>query len=119
MPSADDHQRQADHNLRFLATIDTDEFCDWMAVVAFYVAVHLVEKLRAAVGEHSADHPDRNEFVRAHHHPIHVYYRDLYNISLLVRSGTGPYNWLVPERVSDSLQEIQRYVLASASPPAP
>ena len=33
------------------------------ATVAFYTAVHLIEKLRAFRGEHSTDHVDRNAFV--------------------------------------------------------
>ena len=44
MPSADEHQRQAEHNARFLETIDQDEFLDWFATAAFYTAVHLIEK---------------------------------------------------------------------------
>jgi hypothetical protein len=110
MPTADEHQRQAEHNLRFFETIDADEFCDWKTTVAFYAAVHLVEKLRALVGQDSVDHQDRNQFVRNHHPHIHVHYRELYNLSLLVRYGAGPYNWLVPQRVSDCLEEIHNYV---------
>jgi hypothetical protein len=118
MPTADEHQGQAEHNLRFLQTVDSAEFCDWMAVVAFYVAVHLVERLRALAAGHSIDHADRNEFVRNDHPAIHVHYRELYNVSLIVRYGVGPFHWLVPENVSGHLEEIQRYV-AEYVPPGP
>jgi hypothetical protein len=110
MPSADEHQRQADHNTRFLETIDQDEDIDWFAVVAFYVAVHLIEKLRALRGEHSLDHVDRNSFVIDHHPTIHVYFRELYNLSRIARYGISPHPWLLPERVSDCLDEVRRYV---------
>src|SRR5947209_3538946 len=62
MPTLEEHRRKVGHNLRSLETIDTDEFCDWMAVVAFYTAVHLVEQLRAVVNQHSLDHAGRNRF---------------------------------------------------------
>jgi hypothetical protein len=114
MPTADEHQRQADHDTRFLETIDQDEFVDWLAVVAFYIAVHLIEKLRALRGEHSVDHTDRNAFVIDHHQPIQAYFRDLYNLSRIARYGIGPHNWLLPERVTDSLDEIRRYVQANS-----
>ena len=111
MPSADEHQRQADHNVQFLQTIDQDDFIDWFATVAFYAAVHLIEKLRAVRGEHSVDHVDRNTFVIDHHPTIHVYYRDLYNLSRTARYGTN-HHWLLPQRVTDSLDEIRRHVQA-------
>jgi len=110
MPSAEEHQRQADHNLEFLETIDQDEFIDWLATAAFYTAVHLIEKLRAVRGEHSVDHNDRNTFVMDHHPTIHVYFRDLYNLSRIARYGISPHHWLLPERVTDCLDEVRRYV---------
>jgi hypothetical protein len=110
MPSADEHQRQADHNTLFLETIDPDEFIDWLVVVAFYIAVHLVEKLRTLRNEHSVDHVDRNSFVIEHHPTIQVYFRELYNLSRIARYGIGPHKWLLPERVTDCLDEIRRYV---------
>jgi hypothetical protein len=35
MPTAEEHQKQADHNFEFLQTVDEDEFCDWLAIAAF------------------------------------------------------------------------------------
>jgi hypothetical protein len=110
MPSADEHQRQAEHNTQFLQTIDSDEFTDWLATVAFYVAVHLIEKLRALHDQHSIDHVERNTFVIDHHSTIHVYYRELYNLSRIARYGISPHHWLLPEWVTDCLDEIRRYV---------
>jgi hypothetical protein len=59
MAKPQQHQDKADHCRRFLATI-AEEFSDWRAIVAFYVAVHLVEKLRAYDGEHSSSHEHRD-----------------------------------------------------------
>lgn len=41
MPKPKPHQAKDDHNRAFLDSISTqDQFSDWAAVVAFYVAVH-------------------------------------------------------------------------------
>jgi hypothetical protein len=110
MPTAEEHRRKAEHNLRFLETVDTDEFGDWMAVAAFYVAVHLVERLRAFIGQHSTDHQDRLSFVRQYHPQMHTAYRELYNIARLVRYGAGPDHWLNPEFVSGCMEIVREYV---------
>lgn len=48
MPSASEHQEKCDHNRAFLnAGLVASNPC-WAATVAFYVAVHLVEKLASA-----------------------------------------------------------------------
>jgi hypothetical protein len=109
MPSAREHQRQAEHHFAFLETIDGDEYCDWLSVVAFYVAVHLVERLRALEGEHSSDHADRHEYVREYHPTIHNCYRQLYSWAWSARYQANPFRWLTPERVRDTLDEIRRY----------
>jgi hypothetical protein len=119
MPTADQHRQIAEHNLRFLETIDADEFCDWLAVVAFYIAVHRVEQLGAAVNHHSEDHGARLEFVRQQHPAIHHPYRELYVISLRVRYEAGPHHWLTPEFVSGCLTEIEDYVRDQSGVPPP
>jgi hypothetical protein len=60
--------------------------------------------------EHSEDHTDRNAFVIEHHSDIHRFYRELYNLSRLARYGIGPHHWLLPGRVTDCPEEIQKYV---------
>jgi hypothetical protein len=117
VPTADEHQRQADHNERFLQSIDEDEFCDWLATAAFYVAVHLIEKVRALSNEHN----ERLDFVRNQHPQIHLHYRELYSFSLQTRYGIAPHHWLLPEHVTGHLAEIKRYVelLAPSSPSSP
>jgi hypothetical protein len=54
-------------------------------VVAFYTAVHLIERLRALDGSHSTDHQTRLIYVQSNHRPIHDDFKQLYNASLLAR----------------------------------
>lgn len=117
MPTADQHQKRTDHHLAFLQTIDPDEFCDWMGVVAFYAALHLVEKMRAFAGEHSDDHQERREYVRHHHPAIFASYRGLFDISMAARYHPDPLHWLLPTHVTGYLEDIERYVNAYSPPP--
>jgi hypothetical protein len=84
MATAADHQAKADHHLAFLQTIP-DQFPDWLATVAFYAAVELVERLRAERGQHSRSHEDRKNAVRKDFPSIFKDYHDLYNASLDAR----------------------------------
>jgi hypothetical protein len=79
-----EHQSKADHNLAFLKTI-SDDYPDWMATAAFYVAVQLIEKLLAERGVHSADHHQRKQAVRKEFPTIQKAYNALYNASLVAR----------------------------------
>ena len=117
MPTAAEHQQRAEHHLAFLETIDTEEFCDWAGVVAFYVAVHLVERLRALVGQHSGDHGDRLDYIRDNHPAILAYFDALFDISLIARYRASSLPWLPPKTMRGYLYEIQRYVRDVAPTP--
>jgi hypothetical protein len=113
MPSADQHRKKAESNHRFLETISIDDYPDWVVVVAFYSAVHLVECLRAADGNgHSTDHDDRLQYVQAFHPTIHTAYHQLQNASMLARyqSRGDFFNQFQPTQVTDLL--IGRYLAA-------
>lgn len=84
MGTPTEHQSKADHNLAFLKTI-SDDYPDWMATAAFYVAVQLIEKLLAERGVHSADHQQRKNSVRREFPSIQKAYNALYNASLVAR----------------------------------
>ena len=84
MPNPKQHQEKAEHCRRFLSTIG-DDFPDWRAIVAFYTALHLVEKLRAYDGNHSTSHDDRDLYVRRNHRTIYDPYHQLFNASLDAR----------------------------------
>src|SRR5579862_5006888 len=93
MPKTKQHQEKADHNKDFLTTITEDRFCDWKATVAFYSAVHLVEKLRAFDGEHSQNHDERDRLIRRKFAIIYNSYHQLFNASLTGRyKSVGAFN---------------------------
>ena len=78
------HLVKAKYNQSFLETIG-DEFPDWLAIVAFYKAVHLVEALFARQQVHSHSHTQRNERLKNEHAAIWKEFRPIYNASKLVR----------------------------------
>src|SRR6059058_3119301 len=119
MPSADQHRNKAERNRRFLNSIALDDFPEWVVVAAFYTAVHLVERLRAAAGDgDSTSHEDRLDYVQ-HHHPneIHSAYHILQNVSMLARyqSAGDFYAQFQPEDVAkeivgNRLVRVEQYV---------
>ena len=117
MPNPKQHQEKAEHNRAFLATIGDDAYSDWRVTIAFYVAVHLVEKLRAYDGDHSQDHSDRDRYVRRNHRAIYNSYRQLYSASLEARYKSLHAFTSSPEDVravliDQFLVEIEQYVAA-------
>ena len=130
MPKPKQHQEKADHNRAFLNTITDDAYCDWKATIAFYVAVHLVEKLRAYEGDHSENHDDRDAAVRRTHSRIYNAYHQLFNASLTARyKSLGAFK-ISPADVQSKLIDtylasIERYVAAETAartggaPPSP
>lgn len=85
MATPQQHQTQADHNQSFFETIDTSTFPDWAATVAFYKAVHLVEKLFRQRGQRSGNHTRRNNILKTQYLPIWRNYKALYSFSRLAR----------------------------------
>ncbi len=81
-----EHQAKADRHLAFLATI-SDDYPDWLATVAFYAAVELIEKLLARHGHHSQSHFDRKTALKRHfpNAALNRAYYDLYGASLDAR----------------------------------
>jgi hypothetical protein len=92
MPNSQQHRDKANHNRAALNSLDLGVCPDWVAVVAFYTAVHLVERLRTrqpkSSDQHSVDHQDRLQFVQSHHRSILTDYRELFNASLIARYET-------------------------------
>jgi len=82
--TASQHQQKAEHHLRFLNTI-LDDYPDWLATVAFYAAVELIESLFSGRDAHSKNHEDRNNSVRKNYPSIHKAFKALYNASLDAR----------------------------------
>ena len=93
MPSATQHQAKADRNRVYLDSGLAAIHPDWAAVVAFYAAVHLVEKLAALERSgplHNATHGGRQRWLTAHrqHRRIFREYEELKRASELSRYGT-------------------------------
>ncbi|HEV3004407.1 MAG TPA: hypothetical protein VGX78_08085 [Pirellulales bacterium] len=86
MATPAEHQAKADRHLAFLATI-SDAFPEWLATVAFYAAVELIEKLLARHGHHSQSHFERKSALKRHFPSaaLNRAYFDLYNASLDAR----------------------------------
>jgi len=87
MPSADQHRNKAERNRNFLNSISLTDYPEWVTVAAFYTAVHLVERLRAAASDgDSTSHEDRLNYVQ-HFMPseFHSAYHILQNVSMLAR----------------------------------
>src|SRR5262249_23928049 len=119
MPKPQQHQDKADHCRRFLDSI-AKGFPDWRAIVAFYIALHLVEKLRAYDGEHSTSHDDRDAYVRRKHRKIYNSYHRLFTASLDARYKTLGAFTISPEDVQTILidtylAEIEGYVAAETA----
>ncbi len=108
-----EHQAKAEHHLEFLEHI-SDEFPDWLATVAFYAAVELIENFFAERGFHSNTHEEHNRKVLSDLRSIHKAYKALYNASLDARYESMEH-WLGAEEVraeliSNRLSHIQAFV---------
>lgn len=119
MATAAEHQEKADSHFKFLGQI-ADEFPDWLAIVAFYAAVELIEKLLARHGHHSKDHFARRSALKRHYpnRQFNQAYADLYNASLDARYqplSECPSAKLVRETlIGKRLQHISQYVATHA-----
>lgn len=86
MASPSEHREKAARHLRFLDTI-SDEFPEWLATVAFYVAVEFVEELLGERGYPSDSHFERKKWlcILYPNQQLNAAYGDLYNSSLNAR----------------------------------
>ncbi len=67
MPDNSRHLDQYKHNKKLLTSTELDKdktsFPDWVIIVAFYSAVHLIEKELASIPFHSSTHKNRDEII--------------------------------------------------------
>ena len=106
MPTADQHRVKAESNRKFLATIPLDDHPDWVVVAAFYTAVHIAERLRAASSHgDSRGHGDRLLYIQREHRAIHTHYHVLQNASMLARylSNADFFAQFQPDEVMEQL----------------
>ena len=130
MPSAAQHQAKANRNRVYLDSGLSAIHPDWAAVVAFYAAVHLIEKLAALERSgpiHNATHSVRQRWLTAHrqHRRIFRDYEELKRASEVSRYGT--INQFEQVYDSESVQSqlidvhlaaIEAYVHSVTIPPA-
>ncbi len=85
MGTEEKHIAKARANERFMESI-TDEYPDWIAVAAFYAAVHWVEAGFRAQGLHNSNkHKHRNDRLKHKFPAVWAEYKPLWNISKLAR----------------------------------
>jgi hypothetical protein len=131
MPSSAEHRAKYEANRNHLDTgnnggpLSTLDGC-WAATVAFYAALHLVDRLAARTNYHPGNHTDRNAYVTSHHRPIWNAYNALYIASKIARYGTvNQFNSAYPgTTVQDVLIDrrlvaIETYVNNIFNPPPP
>jgi len=99
MASEAAHLQKAESNQTFLETI-SDQFADWLAIVAFYKAVHLVEAMFARDGDPSHSHVDRNRRLKQRHPEIWLQFRPLYDASKWLRYTDRS---ISPQRIREEL----------------
>lgn len=85
MATEDSHREQAEHNQRFLESIDVNRFPDCVATVAFYKAVHLAEIVLVKKGHKSGSHIKRNKVLKTTFPQLWMDYRPLYAFSRMTR----------------------------------
>jgi hypothetical protein len=128
MPSSKEHKEKAERNHDTLQRlIASNGAPEWMAVVAFYTALHLVERLAACENLHHTKHPDRLAYLTRHkqHRVIHPHFQMIYDASLVARYGTVnqfakayPGSIVVDVLVNRHLADIAAHVDAHFNPPA-
>ena len=107
------HLEQANHNHSLLADLlpKVHQFPDWIATVAFYKALHVVEAVFACENpsRHGTDHPDRDRCLKQtnRYSKIYQHYRPLTAASMVARyMGQGHANfsaYMTPKQVFDNL----------------
>jgi hypothetical protein len=136
MPSSAEHRAKYQANRQLLDTgnngtpLSTLDEC-WGAIVAFYAALHLADRLAAVATPplHPTPpgaHGKRLRFLYANHRAIYAAYNDLKTASEIDRYGTlnqfsraFPNNATQTILIDQKLVAIETYVNNFFSPPAP
>lgn len=131
MPNSAEHREKYLANRLFLDTANNGAplstlDASWAATVAFYAALHLVDRLAARSNLHPSSHADRLRFVAQHHRAIFAPYNDLKVASEVARYGTrNQFTRAYPDTVvqhvliDQHLVAIENYVENVFTPPPP
>jgi len=89
MPTAAEHLEKYEANRKLLDSCNGSPLSQvdpcWATTVAFYAALHLVERLAARSGVENRNHTERMNYVRADHPQIQGAYRILMDASRTAR----------------------------------
>ncbi len=114
MPTKAEHQRKAEHDERFVSSLDgaTTPYLDWAITALFYSGLHYVEAYFATRGVHSADHRTRDSAVQRDLNIKQLYndYSELKNFSINARYYMVAFK---PDDVRDlqgRLESIRRHI---------
>ena len=127
MPRSSEHRAKAERNRLVLAKLDPFADGDWIAIVAFYRAMHLVERLAARDNLHHKSHSERDKYLQSHrrHREILRPYRFMFDAGHLARYGTASkFDQAFPGDAAHSvlvgthLAAVEVYVEAAFAPPA-
>ena len=90
MPDAKEHKTKADKNIAFFESFATSDSPEWKVVVAFYSALHMVERLASCEMVHNSDHHRRLAYLRSHrsHKAIYPAFTALHDASGIARYDT-------------------------------
>jgi hypothetical protein len=115
MPNELDHIKAANHNQEVIEALlpRLNDFADWITIIAFYKALHIVEAVFATGKEpsmrHGIDHNMRAQILKTTNKYKHIWanYRPLYNASMVARYLEDPscnFNvYLTPQQVRNSI----------------
>ena len=124
MPSSSEHKAKAELHRAFLTMIDVEAHPEWASVVAFYTALHLVERLAACENKHHDNHNLRLNYLLVHkkHRVIHPEMSALRDASEKARYGTVnqfrrafPGNKTKTLLIDECLYRMEQHVIASFS----
>lgn len=130
MPNSTEHRDKHAFNRAFLNTGLASSNPEWAAVVAFYAAVHLIERLAAAELRgpvHHRTHSQRETYLRRHrqHRAVLIDYERLQHASEISRYGTAAQftarfsaTTVQSELIDTHLAAIEDYVTAYFTPPS-
>lgn len=114
MPEAEAHEKQYKHNKNLLQcnVLQSEENYDWAITIAFYSAMHLIEKFFAEKGIHNKSHEARNRFVANEatlkRKRIPIQYNLLYNQSIRSRYECAKITLEDLKYVKDALSFIEK-----------
>ena len=117
MDKSESHLTQWQHNRNFITRIPP-EYPDWIATVAFYAALQIIDALLAKQRISGViNHDTRNEVLRKTHNysQIWKHYQPLFNLPRTVRYLADPTAWIpvtnLESQVFPRLYEIEKSVL--------